>query len=65
MDHLQRVKMILRYLQDITSLGLNDITSTDLDIIGFSNAYSTTSSVDRKYIIDQYVFLNETLIWRP
>ena len=61
-DHWQGIKRILRYLHGTTNLCLHIKPSTDLDIVGFSDADWATSIDDRKSMAGQCVFLGGTLI---
>jgi len=62
-DHWQSIKRILRYLQGTIQHCLHIKPSTDLDLVGFSDADWATSVDDRKSMAGQCVFfLGETLV---
>jgi len=61
-DHWRGIKRILRYLQGTIQHCLHIKPSTDLDLVGFSDADWATSVDDRKSMAGQCVFLGETLV---
>jgi len=58
-DHWQVIKRVLRYLHGTANFCLHIKPSTDLDIVGFSDANWATSINDRKSITEQCVFLGD------
>jgi len=61
-DHWRGIKRILRYFQGTIQHCLHIKPSTDLDLVGFSDADWATSVDDRKSMASQCVFLGETLV---